>query len=1011
MLRIAAALVLLALPLQAHNDRIAYAVAVEGIVVDGDLSDWPDDLPVYAIRHNTDAYGTTDLAGTDLDASHDFSPEFRVAYSPSDQRIYVAIRARDDVIYEDGDGCEIYLNAHGDGPQFQFLAALDEETPQLLTLGEFFGSMPFGHTDEFLESGSRYAARVQDGHVVYEWALAPLGDSLADRVLLEPGLRLGFDVTAQDQDGEEDTQAWVAWSPGAYKSDETRVGDLVFVSEVHELGSLHGSVRNVSSGEPVSGVEVRAWTAQDVTSDITTTGVNGTFELNVPAGSYSMAGTGTDTVQVRVKGQQPVRDLELATSSSGGVMSVRAGPIVDPDDGVWLSTGARYRVGDGSDWAQTDYDDMDWSSVVSDEELIEPGEGDRVVWFRFHLSVDSALEHTPVAVRFGKSDSVRLYLNGEQIWDTADTVPGWDRDLPRIAVLGAGTRHLLAVRYAWSASLPVVQAWEYGLFLDEANVTLGELIRFKLIETTLIYLFIGVPSTLTLFHLLLFAFYPRGRENLYYGLFTFCVAAIALSLAQEDALNALFGDQGATFAICGLFSVGAVMAAMRFVYSMFHEDTPRTFLVFAAGGINVAGSIVGIVLYSVLGWGPAMDGAVAVGVGVAGLCGAVLFFLHTRRPLPRTFWIAWVLFLPVYPLSGGATMWIGLLSLAVFIEVARVLVRAVRQGRVGARIVGPGFLLFAGALFYIPVAGFSGAPEPPFAVLSVGAFALLGAMSVHLARQVASTNRSLATRLVQVEELSERNLAQERALRERMERELEEGRRLQLSMLPAKKPEATNLDIAWRMDTATEVGGDYYDYSLTDDGTLTLCVGDATGHGMDAGVVVTGTKSLFRTFADAPSITESLTVMSKSLKGMNLHRMGMAMTLLRFSGRECDVSSAGMPPAWVYRAATGDVEEMNVSGYPLGMSYRATYQAESFSLSPEDVVLLMTDGLAERLNPRDEYFDYDRTKALFAQAATGSSEAIVDELLKGGEEWAEGRPQDDDITLVVLKYTPDSTRA
>ena len=64
---------------------------------------------------------------------------------------------------------------------------------------------------------------------------------------------------------------------------------------------------------------------------------------------------------------------------------------------------------------------------------------------------------------------------------------------------------------------------------------------------------------------------------------------------------------------------------------------------------------------------------------------------------------------------------------------------------------------------------------------------------------------------------------------------------------------------------------------------------------------------------------------------------------------------------------------------------------------------MLTDGLPERLNPQDEYFDYDRTKALFAEAASGTPEAICEALLQGSKEWAEGRPQDDDITLVVLK--------
>ncbi len=117
----------------------------------------------------------------------------------------------------------------------------------------------------------------------------------------------------------------------------------------------------------------------------------------------------------------------------------------------------------------------------------------------------------------------------------------------------------------------------------------------------------------------------------------------------------------------------------------------------------------------------------------------------------------------------------------------------------------------------------------------------------------------------------------------------------------------------------------------------------------------------------------------------------------------CTVSSAGMPPVTICRASTGEVQEVEVSGFPLGLSATATYDEESFEVTPGDVILMMTDGLPERLNPLDEYFDYDRTKELFAEAASGTPEEICETLLKACEDWAEGRPQDDDITLVVLK--------
>lgn len=85
------------------------------------------------------------------------------------------------------------------------------------------------------------------------------------------------------------------------------------------------------------------------------------------------------------------------------------------------------------------------------------------------------------------------------------------------------------------------------------------------------------------------------------------------------------------------------------------------------------------------------------------------------------------------------------------------------------------------------------------------------------------------------------------------------------------------------------------------------------------------------------------------------------------------------------------------------LSARAEYQEEFFEISLGDVILLMADGLPARLNPRDENLDTDHTRALPAESAEGTPEAIVERLLQAGEEWSEGRPLDDDIALVVLK--------
>jgi serine phosphatase RsbU (regulator of sigma subunit) len=238
---------------------------------------------------------------------------------------------------------------------------------------------------------------------------------------------------------------------------------------------------------------------------------------------------------------------------------------------------------------------------------------------------------------------------------------------------------------------------------------------------------------------------------------------------------------------------------------------------------------------------------------------------------------------------------------------------------------------------------------------------------------------------------------------ERKNQELEEARQLQLSLVPDQTPTHPQLDLAWYMTTATEVGGDYYDYTLTDDGTLTLTLGDATGHGMAAGSLIFATKSLFRNLSHQTDMAETFTAMSRSLKEMNLNRIGMAMNMVKIKDCTMQVSSAGIPPILLYRAATKMVEEILIEGMPLGYSEDPHYEQHEFDLSPGDTLLLMSDGLPERLNAAEKEYGYPAVEALFAEVAEDTPDEIIQRLTAGGEDWADGRPQDDDITLIVLK--------
>ena len=237
----------------------------------------------------------------------------------------------------------------------------------------------------------------------------------------------------------------------------------------------------------------------------------------------------------------------------------------------------------------------------------------------------------------------------------------------------------------------------------------------------------------------------------------------------------------------------------------------------------------------------------------------------------------------------------------------------------------------------------------------------------------------------------------------RKSNELEEARRLQLSLLPEKLPELPHLEIAVYMKTATEVGGDYYDYNISADGTLNIAIGDATGHGMRAGTVVTLMKGLFSADSGRMEIDEFFRQSSETIKDLRFGRMMMSFTLLKIKGSQMLFSSAGMPPAYIFRSSTLKVEELNLGGMPLGGVQEFKYQVNKDMLNTGDTLLLMSDGLPELKNPDGGIFDYPRVEGVFRDVAGEAPQAIVDRLVDAGEIWRKSHIPDDDVTLMVIR--------
>jgi serine phosphatase RsbU (regulator of sigma subunit) len=237
----------------------------------------------------------------------------------------------------------------------------------------------------------------------------------------------------------------------------------------------------------------------------------------------------------------------------------------------------------------------------------------------------------------------------------------------------------------------------------------------------------------------------------------------------------------------------------------------------------------------------------------------------------------------------------------------------------------------------------------------------------------------------------------------RKTKELEEARQLQLSMLPREMPDCSGVEIAASMETATEVGGDYYDFVCMPGGSLTAVIGDATGHGMNAGTVVAATKGLYHAMSEEEDLTDILKKVSFALKKMNLPGLYMALAIARIHGDRVELVGSGLPAALVYRAADGSVEEFPLKGAPLGSFLNFPYRVSEFVLSKGDAIVMLTDGFPELFNPDREMLGYERAAEIVAENGSRSAQEIVEAFATEVERWSGPNRPDDDVTVVALK--------
>lgn len=237
---------------------------------------------------------------------------------------------------------------------------------------------------------------------------------------------------------------------------------------------------------------------------------------------------------------------------------------------------------------------------------------------------------------------------------------------------------------------------------------------------------------------------------------------------------------------------------------------------------------------------------------------------------------------------------------------------------------------------------------------------------------------------------------------DRKNKELKAAQDLQNSMLPKHLPKSEDLDVATFIRSSTEVGGDYFDFFNETDGLHISVCGDATGHGVASGMMVSVTKTALNGLASLKP-NQMLNRLNAVIKKVDLGILRMSLNIIEIGKNEFTLSSAAMPPIYFYNAKEGVLEEFSNNGLPLGSLKNEEYVLEKRKFRKGDVLVQFSDGLPEAPNLLGELYDYERMKNLVQSSCHLSAQEIIDVLVKSVDEWMQGRLNPDDITLVVTK--------
>jgi len=246
-----------------------------------------------------------------------------------------------------------------------------------------------------------------------------------------------------------------------------------------------------------------------------------------------------------------------------------------------------------------------------------------------------------------------------------------------------------------------------------------------------------------------------------------------------------------------------------------------------------------------------------------------------------------------------------------------------------------------------------------------------------------------------------------------VEQELGTARSIQHALLPKDLPKLEGWKIAYRYQPAREVGGDFYDFLRLDDGRVGLVIGDVSGKGIAAALVMANTQSVLRAVARRGNVAPGRVLAEANEVLYAYIPSGTFVTcfygVLDPENGRLVYANAGHDPPYSQRG--GDAQELRARGMPLGLMPDMPYEEKEAVLAVGDDLLLYSDGLVEAHDTKGDMFGFPRLRRLIMAQSTGSGEELIDVLLAELTSFTGAdAEQEDDITLVTLERSKARVR-